>query len=186
MNRTPSFPRPSAADSQTDIKAEAKAVEATAVRLLAGREHSVAELQRKLLHKGHPPAAVAAVIEKLQLKKLVCDERFVDAFIRHHAQRGQGPIRIRAELRQQGITDGVVEEHLQAAGLDWASLARAVRVRKFGAAPPKGMAERAKQGRFLQYRGFNSDQIRAAWRSEGESQGSDTEADAGFDPDPDF
>jgi regulatory protein len=128
---------------------------------------------------------VAAVLEKLQLKKLVSDERFVAAFIRHHAQRGQGPIRIRAELRQQGITDAVAEEHLQAAGLDWASLAGAVRVRKFGATLPKGMAERAKQGRFLQYRGFNSDQIRAAWRSEGESQGSDTEADAGFDPDPD-
>lgn len=165
-------------------KADAKGVEATAVRLLASREHSVAELQRKLLHKGYPPAAVDAVIKKLQLKKLVCDDRFVSVFIRHHAQRGQGPLRIRAELRQQGITDAVVEEHLQAAGLDWASLARAVRVRKFGATPPKGMTERAKQGRFLQYRGFNSDQIRAAWRSQGESQGSDT--DAGLDPDPDF
>lgn len=142
-------------------KAE-KTVEAAAVRLLAGREHSVVELQRKLLHKGHPPEAVAAVVGKLQGKRLVSDERFVASFIRHHAQRGQGPVRIRAELRQQGITDDTVEEHLESAGLDWPSLARSVRIRKFGADLPRAMAERAKQGRFLQYRGFNSDQIRAA------------------------
>jgi len=150
------------ANPAVSSKADEKAVEAAAVRLLAGREHSVAELQRKLVHKGHPPAAVTAVVGKLQGKKLVSDERFVASFIRHHAQRGQGPVRIRAELRQQGITDEIVEEYLDSAGLDWPSLARSVRIRKFGAALPRAMAERAKQGRFLQYRGFNSDQIRAA------------------------
>ena len=89
------------------VQHDAKAVEATAVRLLAGREHSIAELQRKLLRKGHPQEVVEAVVEKLRLKKLVSDERFVSAFIRHHAQRGQGPVRIRGELRQQGIADGI-------------------------------------------------------------------------------
>jgi len=167
------------------VQHDAKAVEATAVRLLAGREHSIAELQRKLLRKGHAQEVVEAVVEKLRLKKLVSDERFVSAFIRHHAQRGQGPVRIRGELRQQGIADGMVEEYLQEAGLDWPSLARAVRIRKFGAAMPRAMAERAKQGRFLQYRGFSSDQIRAAWQVDGEAHGSVTEADAGFDLDPD-
>ncbi|HEY4367206.1 MAG TPA: regulatory protein RecX [Steroidobacteraceae bacterium] len=170
----------------SDSKAAEKAIEATAVRLLAGREHSTAELRRKLLHKGHLPEAVDAVIARLRDKKLVSDDRFVSAFIRHHAQRGQGPVRIRAELRQQGIADEMVDEYLQSAGLDWSSLARAVRVRKFGASLPRSMAERAKQGRFLQYRGFNSDQIRAAWQADAESQGSVTEADAGFDLDPDF
>src|SRR5262249_41817156 len=132
-----------AALTPPDPGKSAKAVEAAAVRLLAGREHSVAELQRKLLQKGHPAEAVASVVGKLQGKRLVSDERFVASFIRHHAQRGQGPVRIRAELRQQGISDEAIEEHLDSAGQDWAQLARSVRIRKFGAEPPRAMPERA-------------------------------------------
>jgi regulatory protein len=58
-----------------------------------------------------------------------------------------------------------------------------VRRRKFGSSPPQSLAERAKQARFLQYRGFTSDQIRAALNSDVESDGSATQADAGFDLD---
>ena len=146
--------------------ADAKAVEAAAVRLLARREHSIEELRRKLAAKGYPSDIIEPVIRKLAGKRLVSDERFTSSFVHHHAKRGQGPVRIRAELRQQGIPDSQVEEALQSAEIDWLQLAREVRRRKFGTAAPRGLGERAKQARFLQYRGFDAEQLRAAFRDE--------------------
>jgi regulatory protein len=152
--------------------ADAKAVEAAAVRLLARREHSIEELRRKLLSKGYPPDTIEPVIQKLVGKRLVSDERFTSSFVHHHAKRGQGPVRIRAELRQQGIPDSQLEEALRSADIDWVQLAREVRRRKFGATAPRSLRERAKQARFLQYRGFDAEQLRAAFREEsGEADG---------------
>lgn len=169
---------------EPDEKSLQKSAELTAVRLLARREHSVEELRRKLLVRGHSEPAVAAVIARLEARRLVSDERFVASFIHHHAQRGQGPVRIRAELRQQGIPPDVADIAIEDAEVDWKSQAAAVRRRKFGAGVPRVPAERAKQARFLQYRGFSSDQIRAAMKSSGESPDSFPETDPGFDPDP--
>ena len=160
-----------------------KTVEAAAVALLARREHSVAELKRKLLSKRHPVAIVETVVARLAAKNLASDTRFTSNFVHHHARRGQGPARIRAELRQQGITDDSISQVLAESGINWAELAVTVRHRKFGAFLPGSLAERAKQARFLQYRGFNSDQIRAALNADGESDGSAPQADAGFDLD---
>ena len=123
------------------------------------------------------------VVAKLRGKRLVSDDRFAASFVHHHAQRGQGPVRIRTELRQQGVSDELIEAQLQEAEFDWVALAAAVRQRKFGATAPRNMAERAKQARFLQYRGFDSDQIRAALKSGMESCDSVTDGDAGLDLD---
>jgi regulatory protein len=170
--RQPSSPDPRNAD--------AKAVEAAAVRLLARREHSIEELRRKLARKGYPPDTIEPVIQKLTGKRLVSDERFTSSFVHHHAKRGQGPVRIRAALRQQGIADSQVEEALRCAEVDWVQLARETRRRKFGAAVPRSLGERAKQARFLQYRGFDAEQLRAAFRDQS------SEADDGPDITPDI
>ena len=115
---------------------------------------------------------IDAVIQKLTGKRLVSDERFTSSFVHHHAKRGQGPVRIRAALRQQGIADAQVEDALRSAEVDWVQLARDVRQRKFGRTPPRSLGERAKQARFLQYRGFDAEQLRAAFRDEsGEGDG---------------
>jgi len=143
--------------------------EAAAVRLLARREHSTAELRRKLQSKGHAPEQVAAVLEKLTAKRLVSDDRFLSSFVDHHARRGQGPVRIRAELRQQGIAPERIDEELDRASVDWVALAAQVRRRKFGATLPRAAAERAKQARFLQYRGFEHEHIRAVLRRAADS-----------------
>jgi regulatory protein len=145
---------------------DAKAVEAAAVRLLAVREHSTEELRRKLVAKGYPPEAIEPVIQKLASKRLVSDDRFTASFVHHHAKRGQGPVRIRAALLQQGIPDSQAVEALRCAEVDWVQLAREVRRRKFGAAPPRSLGERAKQARFLQYRGFDAEQLRTAFHDE--------------------
>ncbi len=158
-----------------------KPVEIAAVRLLARREHGTQELKRKLAAKGHDADAIERVVQKLGAKRLVSDERFITSFVHHHAKRGQGPVRIRTELRQQGIAAEAVEEALRSAEVEWNALAGDVRRRKFGSSPPRSMAERAKQSRFLQYRGFTADQIRAAFSiGVGGHAHGDTES---FDPD---
>jgi regulatory protein len=153
--------------SEPDAQAggDIKAVQTAALRLLARREHSSEELKRKLIAKGHPAETVAAVVAVLGDKRLVSDDRFVASYVHHHATRGQGPVRIRAELRQHGVADGAIEEKIENAGTDWTRLAEQVRARKFGAGRPATLAERAKQARFLQYRGFTAEQIRAAFKS---------------------
>lgn len=157
-------------ETNQSAPADAKAIEAAAVRLLARREHSTEELKRKLLSKGHDAAQVGAVVEKLLAKRLVSDERFAAGMVRHRAQRGQGPVRIRAELREQGVTDAMIEQEFETADVDWNQLAAEVRRRKFGATPPGDFRLRAKQARFLQYRGFSADQISAALGGSEESE----------------
>ena len=163
-----------------------KEVEIAAVRLLSRREHSTEELRRKLAAKGYPKTSIDAVLDKLASKKWVSDERFASNYVHHHARRGQGPVRIRAELRQQGIADSHIEQEVGAAERDWNALAAEVRRRKFGPELPRTASERAKQARFLQYRGFNSDQIRAALKFDpdvDDEPEQDWDPGGGFDPD---
>ena len=163
-----------------------KEVEVAAVRLLSRREHSTEELKRKLAAKGYAEASIETVLDKLGKKNWVSDERFTTNYVHHHARRGQGPVRIRAELRQQGITDSQIRQEVGAAARDWNGLAAEVRRRKFGAALPKTQGERAKQARFLQYRGFNSDQIRAALKFDpdvDDEPDKDSDPGGGCDPD---
>jgi regulatory protein len=162
-------------DIGTDAS-RSKGLEAAAVRLLARREHSAEELQRKLLEKGYAEDDVVAVIEKLTTKRLLSNDRYAASRVRHRAQSGQGPVRIRAELRQQGVADEAIDREIAASGMDWDRLAGDVRRRRFGGAPPRSVAERAKQARFLQYRGFSADQIRTALSGSDEPPASSDEA----------
>ena len=88
------------------------------------------------------------------------DGRFTDSYIYHRIQRGYGPLRIRQELRERGIEDGLISSALDESGEDWISRLTDVHAKKFGASIPADRRERARQSRFLQYRGFPSEQIR--------------------------
>jgi regulatory protein len=136
-------------------------VRATATALLARRDFARGELEARLVTSGFEALAVAAVLEELGRERLIDDERYAQNFVAYHAARGQGPVRIAAELRRHGIHERLIEAAL-AAGPDWCGLARRARAAKFGPTPPGSWRERARQGRFLQYRGFSSDHIRAA------------------------
>jgi regulatory protein len=137
------------------------AARAAATALLARRDFARGELAGKLTASGLDPATVAVVLDELTSERLIDDARYAQNFIAYHAARGQGPVRIAAELRRHGLADGVIEAALTA-GPDWHALARRARAAKFGPSAPGGWAERARQGRFLQYRGFSSDHIRSA------------------------
>jgi len=66
------------------------------------------------------------------------------------------------DIRQKGIADDLFNAAVEASETDWFSLAREVAERKFGRHPAADQKDRAKRMRFLQYRGFNFDQIKYA------------------------
>lgn len=140
----------------------AATVEAVAVRLLARREHSRAELVRKLGERGVPRELVDPVLDSLAARRLQSDQRYAEALVTSRAGRGQGPLRIRRELAERGVAGPLIEAALEEAGQDWSELARATRRRRFGVDPPAEWNERVRQSRFLEYRGFSSEQIRFA------------------------
>jgi len=133
-----------------------------AMDLLARREHAREELERKLAAAGFAAELAADAVEKLAQEGLQSDRRFVESFVQSRIRQGKGPVRIHADLGQRGIAAGLVDEILQQAGEDWYALAREVRAKKFGPSPPVEFRDKARQMRFLQYRGFEPDQIQAA------------------------
>jgi regulatory protein len=143
-------------------EADERTVRTAALALLAGRDFARNELAQRLLRRGYPAAVVTTVVEGLAAQRLLSENRFVEQFIRQHAGRGHGPVRIRVELRERGVADGEIEEGLAAAAEDWARIARETRRKRFGLSPPGDYRERARQARFLQYRGFSAEQVRAA------------------------
>jgi regulatory protein len=99
-------------------------------------------------------------IERLRDEGLQSDSRLAEAFVRSRANRGQGPVKIKMELRQKGIADGLISEALATADQDWFELASQVAERKFRE-PPQDSKDRARRSRFLQQRGFTFDHISA-------------------------
>ena len=140
-----------------------------ALGFLARREHSRRELTRKLATRGFPDDVVSRALDELERTGALAEARFTESFVRSRISKGQGPQRIRAELAQRGITDDEADDVLRAADVDWLTTIRAVRAKRFGAALPRDYGERARQARFLQYRGFDSAQIRAALEFDADS-----------------
>jgi regulatory protein len=138
--------------------ADPQAVRVGGVALLARREYATAELATALVRKGYARDVVGEVVAQLAGEGLIDDQRYAGSLVRMLAARGQGPSRIRQELREAGLKDDEIADAL-ASGPDWAQLAREVRQRKFGAESPADWPERARQMRFLQYRGFSKDHI---------------------------
>jgi len=153
--------RPRKPDSAA-AEADERTVRTAALALLAGRDFARNELAQRLLRRGYQAAIVTTVVEGLAAQRLLSESRFVEQFIRQHAGRGHGPVRIRVELRERGVAQGDIDEGLAAATEDWAGIARETRRKRFGLSPPGDYRERARQARFLQYRGFSAEQVRAA------------------------
>jgi regulatory protein len=135
------------------------ALRATALRLLSRREHSAQELQRKLLARGYSPDDIDALLQALQSERLLSDGRFAEEFARQRVERGYGPLRIVAELRERGIAEADVKEALAPFAGDWSQRAEAQRIKKFGPARPGEYRERMRQARFLGQRGFPADVV---------------------------
>lgn len=139
-----------------------------AVAYLARREHSRAELAKKLSAHG-TQEEIDSVLNSLQDVKLLSDQRFAAAFIRSRAERfGVG--RLRQELRQRGVEGELAEQELKTEDLPAEiERARVVWQKKFDG-QPADVREWAKQARFLQSRGFSSDIIRRVLKETDETQ----------------
>lgn len=130
------------------------AIRRTALDLLARREHSHAELLRKLRQRGAAQDLAEIELERLQNDGLLSDERFCEAYVHYRSQRGYGPQRLREELRQRGVAESLIEQELHGGERDWPALARAAFAKRFPEGPATDIKERARQQRFMQYRGF--------------------------------
>ena len=132
-----------------------------AMNWLSRREHSQAELREKLAAREIEPEIILLTVEKLASDGLVSDERFAAALVAVRIRKGQGPVRIRAELKKRGVSAELAQLHVYDAGHDWIAQASDVRSKKFGLTVPAEFKDKAKQMRFLEYRGFCTEQIRA-------------------------
>ena len=135
------------------------------MKLLARREHSARELARKLAARGYAADDVADTLAALAAKSLLSDERFCESYVHHRITRGYGPLRIRHELVQRGVDAQLIEQVLDQADVDWRRHLAEVRAGKFGSRMPAGFTEQARQGRFLQQRGFSTEDIRRLFRT---------------------
>lgn len=141
---------------------------ARALRYLARREHSRAELERKLArHAGDLPATDAAVqirrvLDDLAERGLLSEQRAAESLLAALAGRF-GKAKLRHKLRERGIDSEVGTAALDALADDELARARAVWQRKFGA-PASDAAGRARQARFLAGRGFAADIVRRVVR----------------------
>ena len=147
-------------------KREATAAQ-RALALLVRREHSRPELTRKLVARGIDPAEASAAVTKMSETGWQDDLRFACSLVRSRVARGQGPVRIRAELATHGLDAAVVSaafEALAEAGEDdWVARARELAQRRFGP-DLEPWPVRRKASEFLIRRGFDGDSVRRAVR----------------------
>jgi regulatory protein len=153
--------KPQLSDAQMRDPAHSRSY---AIFLLSRRDYSANELRKKLTGRGYLEEAIVPVVDELLASNTINDRRYGSNVVAYRARRGQGPVRIRHELRKAGVGAEDVEAAVAADvdRPDFAQRAREVRTRKFGPEIPADRKERAKQARFLQYRGFSNDHIRAA------------------------
>lgn len=129
-----------------------------AMDYLARREHTRVELQRKLALKGYEAAEIEAALDRLVEQGLVSDRRFAEAFAEYRAHNGRGPLKIKQELKQHGVSDTIIAEVMASLAVDWRALAHQVWLKKFGE-QPQTLKEKARQQRFMQQRGFSYEEV---------------------------
>jgi len=134
----------------------------SAMRILARREHSRAELRGKLVGRGFENDSVEELLQGLEDQDLLSDERFAMSLIASRAETGYGPKRIDLELRNRGVSEELAREALAKAEVDWGQQVTDQAVRKFGSDPAQTFPEWARRARYLERRGFGQDAIRLA------------------------
>ena len=135
-----------------------------ALGLLARREHTRAELRRKLAAHAGSPGELEALLDELVGRKLLSEERFAEARA-HVLARRFGAARIERDLRARGISEEQAERAAREAHATEFERAREVWRRKFGS-PATDLKERARQARFLLSRGFSTDVVNRILRHE--------------------
>jgi regulatory protein len=137
-----------------------------ALRLLAGREHSRAELQRKLSAHETEPGELARALDELAAKGFIDEQRVLESVVHRRAGR-LGAARVRQELQAKGLDPQAVATAVASLQGSEEARAREVWRKRFGA-PPGDAAEHGKQMRFLLTRGFQAEVVRRVVRGASE------------------
>ncbi|MDE2149150.1 MAG: regulatory protein RecX [Gammaproteobacteria bacterium] len=135
-----------------------------AVRALARREHSAAELRRRLIARGVPAPLADQAVRECTEHGWQSDARYAEAMLRQRTMQSYGPLRIAAELAAADVATPLIRRALAVTETDWVQRAAELRARRFGA-PPRCAADWQRQYRFLVQRGFSAEQASAALRS---------------------
>lgn len=130
------------------------------MRYLSGREHSRTELERKLAPYAQDPSEIASVLDALQAKGFISEERVAASLVSRRSTRW-GDRRIRQELHAKGLNADTITQAMEPLEGTELERAQATWERKFGT-PATDAAGRARQMRFLLMRGFSMDAVRQA------------------------
>ncbi|ENS5607880.1 recombination regulator RecX [Vibrio mimicus] len=134
----------------------------SALQLLSRRDHSEYELQQKLALKGHQTEVIYEVVKYCLELGYLSDVRYAASQTRQMVHKGYGEQRLRQQLKEKRVAEDVIEQVLAEQTIDWFELAKEVAHKKFKSGISLERSQYAKQVRYLQYRGFNFDQIRYA------------------------
>lgn len=135
-----------------------KAIYHHAIQLLSRREHSKTELRQKLGRK-YTVDDIDDVIEYLAEQGLQSDARFADSFTRSRSCRGHGPLRVKHDLQQRGVSADLISDALS--HIDWQQVLIETKHKKYGEHPPTDWDTQQRQTRFLAQRGFPLDLIKS-------------------------
>ena len=127
-----------------------------AVTLLAKRDYSSGEIYRHL--KRNSPdeeTIIETVMERLISHHYLDDSRLIEKEMVRQLNKKHGLIRIKQELKQKELDSLLIEQALEDLDVDWFELAEELRTKKFGNTLPNDAKEKAKQVRYLQYRGHS-------------------------------
>jgi regulatory protein len=138
-----------------------------ALRLLARREHSRAELARKLGQAGFDACDIEPLLDEFETKNWLSDRRFAESYVADHRTRA-GAVKLAFDLRQRGVNEAIIEAVLGENRDTELDRAQAIWQKKFGSAPTD-MTEKARQMRFLQSRGFGTEVIRRVIHEAGDA-----------------
>lgn len=127
---------------------------------LTRREYSKADLIEKLCLYATNREEVIALVEELAEENYQSDQRVAEMTVRSQIRQGKGPNRIKMALRSKHLDNTLVTEDLKE--IDWYEQAYQLKVKKYGTEVSKDPKIKAKQIRFLQYRGFEMDVIMKA------------------------
>ena len=135
-------------------------LKARALRLLARREHTRAELARKLAPLAASPGALEALLVQLEAHRQLSDERCAEERARKLARK-YGALWIRGDLSAKGVPQEIVERIAAAVPKDELERACAILARKY-ASRATSRKELAKRVRFLLSRGYSQETVREA------------------------
>lgn len=135
------------------------AVRRAAMDLLARREHGRVELTRKLRLRGASPELIDNELDRLSDEGLLSEARYLESFIQYRARSGYGPARIREDLSQRGLNRADIDAAIRESGFDWGLHLRNLWDRKFSGSLPQDHKERARQTRYLVYRGYSMEMV---------------------------